>query len=122
MLSLLNSAFDSARRVLGKRKDHPDASADMHGRPLEDAPPSVGDQGSNKRQQSSSLCSTSSRAWCCRSYSGFQGAQPEAGDARHLVRMGSVSLEMPRPAESSELVALPTDVLQCIYAELALQV
>lgn len=119
MLSILSTALDSARRILGKRKH----SEPLDGQDRPDETLSEEQQNLRKRQQSAAHCSTSNApAWSCRAYSSRGPSLGDGGSALPLSRLGSSPLELPPPMEPSDLLVLPTDLLQTIFSELALQV
>lgn len=124
MLSFFNSAFN---KMLRKRKRATDEAPAF---PEDNDIAATEHHSMRKRHH----CAppdpppVANKAWCCRSHSSCQagsssshGAEDLASDC-HLARMGSVSLELRKPAALSDLAALPSDVLQTVFQQLPLQV
>ena len=124
MLSFFNSAFN---KMLLKRKR---ATDEVPAVP-EDADEAPTEHRSKRKHHHCAPPEpplAANKAWCCRSHSSCQagtssshGGEDLASDC-HLARMGSVSLELRKPAALSDLAALPSDVLQTVFQQLPLPV
>ncbi|CAL8471457.1 g10999 [Coccomyxa elongata] len=122
MLSFFNSAFN---KMLRKRKRATDEAPTFP----EDSDTAATEHHSMRKRHHCAPPDPppgANKAWCCRSLSGCQagtsssnGAEELASDC-HLARMGSVSLELRKPAALSDLAALPSDVLQTVFQQLPL--